>query len=344
MQNNNQIENLIIKLFSDTISKEEKLVLQTWINENSDNKKYLLQMQNIWHVAHPAFQPEELNTDKAVTKLLRNIGSVTETKKANVSFFTWWQRIAAILIIPLTIWSFIQLNQKNNTNQNVAFQEITSPLGMKSEVTLSDGSKVWLNSGSKLKYPVVFGTKRREIYLSGEAFFKVHSDKQHPFIVSTKNLKVQATGTAFNVESYMNDSLTAVTLLEGKVDVQIGTAKSEKIVPDQRLVYNNKIRRYVINKTDAQYWCAWKDGILAFRNEPLAEVFKRIGRTYNVDIVVKDKGIGLQPYRATFEGESLDEILRLLKLSAPIKYKRSERKQQSDNEFQKEIIEVYKAK
>lgn len=342
MQNDNQIEALIIKLFSKNISKEEKQVIYAWINESPENKKHLLEMQNIWHISHPAFKPEELNLDKAVTKILRNVESTNVVNK-KTSFLIWWQRIAAILIVPLMIWTIAQHNS-NNQKLNVAYQEITSPLGMKSEISLPDGSKVWLNSGSKLKYPVEFGSKTREIYLTGEAFFKVHSDKQHPFVVSIKNLQVIATGTAFNVEAYIADSITAVTLLEGKVDIQIGKTKSEKITPNQRLVFNSRTSKYAVNMTDAQYWCTWKDGILAFRDEPLENVFKRIGRTYNVDIVVKDKKVGHQPYRATFEGESLEEILRLLKLSAPIKYKRSGREQHSYNEFNKEIIEVYKAK
>lgn len=340
MQNNNHIEELIIKYFSKTISAEEKSLLQAWINESAENKRYFQEIQNIWHVSHPAFHPEDIDLDKAKTKILNQI---EHKPSKNISFIVWWQRVAAILIVPVMMLIAYQLYSDSLYKSDVAYQEIIAPLGMKSKITLPDSSTVWLNSGSKLKYPVVFTSGKRNVYLSGEAFFKVNSDKSHPFVVSTNNLQVSATGTAFNIESYANDTITAVTLLEGKINVQVGEMKSEHIMPNHRLVYNSKNNKYDIAKTDAKHWCIWKDGILAFRNESLENVFKRIGRTYNVDIVVKDKSVGRQLYRATFEGESLDEILRLLKLSAPIKYKRSGREQQSDNEFSKERIEVYNA-
>jgi len=340
VQNKSQIDALILKLFNKTISLEEKKLLNTWIREN---KEHLLQMQNIWHVSHPVFKPDEIDIDKAITKIMRNIEpKITRTKKT--SLFVWWQRVAAVLIIPVMLWSTAQYNSEKNRKSNIAFQEIMSPLGMQSEISLPDGSHVWLNSGSTLKYPVEFTSENRELYLTGEAFFKVKSDKDHPFIVSTKNLKVTATGTAFNIESYKNDSITAVTLLEGKVNVKIGNVNPENISPNQRLVFNKNAKKYTVIATDAKHWCVWKDGILAFRNEPLEDVFKRIGRTYNVYIEVKDKMVGQQLYRATFEGESLDEILHLLKLSAPIRYNRIKREQQTNNEFNKERIEVYNSK
>lgn len=343
MQNESQIDALILKLFNKTISLEEKKLLNAWIRENNENKEHLLQMQNIWHVSHPVFNPDDIDIDKAVTKILRSIEPKgIHTQKT--SFLIWWQRIAAILIIPVILWSTVQYNREKNRRSNIAFQEIMSPLGMQSEISLPDGSHVWLNSGSTLKYPVEFTSENRELYLTGEAFFKVKSDKDHPFIVSTKNLKVTATGTAFNIESYKNDSITAVTLLEGKVNVKIGNVKPENISPNQRLVFNKNAKKYTVIATDAKHWCVWKDGILAFRNEPLEDVFKRIGRTYNVDIEVKDKMVGQQLYRATFEGESLDEILHLLKLSAPIRYNRIKREQQTNNEFNKEKIDVYNSK
>ncbi len=341
MQNKNQIDEQIVKLLSGEISPEEKAALTVWMNENVENRKYFQQMENIWQTAHPAFNPAEIDVEEAHAKLIRKMQSQSAKR---IPFIVWWQRMAAILIIPVILLAGIQYYQDSLKKSTVAYQEILSPLGMKSKITLPDGSLVWLNSGSKLKYPVEFISDKREIQLSGEAFFKVHSDKKHPFVVSTKNLQVIATGTAFNVESYCSDTISAVTLLEGKLDVKIGDKTSQKIIPNQRLLFNYHTNKFAVSKTDAKYWCVWKDGILAFRNEPLENVFKRIGRTYNVDIIVKDKMVGQQLYRATFEGESLDEILRLLKISAPIKYKRFGRELNVNNQFNKERIEVYKSK
>jgi len=294
-------------------------------------------------VLHPPFSPETINVVEAERKIMEQIN---DRNFIHSNLFVWWQRVAAILIIPVIVLAgYLMYSQSfSSTSSEIAYQEITSPFGMSSKVNLPDGTTVWLNSGSKLKYPVVFVSNERNVYLSGEAYFKVHSDKTHPFIVLTEKMSVKATGTQFNVEAYSSDSITAVTLIEGKVDINIGKSIQERLKPNQRIVLNSNSSTYNITETDAKHWGIWKDGILSFRDEPLQDVFKRLGRTFNIDIKVKDTVVARQLYRATFDDESIDQILRLLKMSAPIKYKIIERAKQPDNNYNKEQIEVYSSK
>ncbi|MDR3652892.1 MAG: DUF4974 domain-containing protein [Paludibacter sp.] len=341
MQKKQQIEELIAKLFSENITSEEKNTVVSWLNESEENKLYFTQLRNIWQNSHPAFDPKEIDVIAAHEKVMSKIRGRRWTHAPVV---IWWQRVAAIMILPVIMFTGYLLLNKIPHTAVTAYQEITSPYGISSKVDLPDGSTVWLNSGSKLRYPVVFASRERNVYLSGEAFFKVYSDKCHPFIVTTNNVKVRATGTQFNVEAYKSDTITAVTLVEGKVVVDFNNDAKEELLPNQRIVLNSKINKYQLFETDAKRWGLWKDGILAFRNEPLENVFKRIGRTYNVDIQVKDPIVARQLYRATFERESFEEILRLLKMSAPIQYKRIGREKQADNEFNKDKIEVFRAK
>ncbi|TSA38744.1 MAG: DUF4974 domain-containing protein [Porphyromonadaceae bacterium] len=341
MQEKQHIAELIAKLLSGNILPDEKKTLIAWLSESAENKAYLEQLRNIWQVSNPAFLPEDIDVEKARLRLMRKIDGEFWNARP---FIIWGQRIAAVLIIPLILLVAYQFYKGTHQDSETACQEILSPYGMHSKITLPDGSSVWLNSGSQLRFPVKFNGQKRKVALTGEAFFQVQSDKRHPFIVETKKIRVEATGTAFNVEAYSNDSITAVTLLEGIVDVITSDKKQEKLHPNQRVVFKASTPGYVLNNVNAKYWCLWKDGILAFRNEPLKDVFKRIGRTFNVDIVVKDTDVGQQLYRATFEEESLEEILRLLKLSAPIRYKRFGREQQEGNLFNKDRIEVYSAK
>jgi transmembrane sensor len=326
---------------SGNILPDEKRILISWLSESAENKSYLEQLRNIWQVANPAFLPEDIDIDQAQSRVMRKINGASWKARP---FIIWWQRLAAVLIIPVILLTAYQFFKGTSQDSATAWQEILSPYGMHSKITLPDGSAVWLNSGSQLRYPVKFTGQERYVVLTGEAFFKVQSDKKHPFIVETKKIKVAATGTEFNIEAYSNDSITAVTLLSGTVDVIIGDKKQENLHPNQRLVFKAATHQYELVDVSAQYWCLWKDGILAFRNEPLEDVFKRIGRTFNVDIDVKDKAVGQQLYRATFQEESLEEILRLLKLSAPIQYKRIGRVQQDGNLFNKDRIEVYSSK
>ena len=336
----NDIENLVNKFFTKSIEKEEMQSLIVWINESDENKKYIQDFININHILDSPIKAEDINSDEALQKIIEEISS---KKLLHHNIIEWWKKIAAILVIPLLGWTiYSAVSNSVSKTSNIAFQEITSPPGTKSNITLPDGSNVWLNSGSKLKYPLQFTSKDRMVYLIGEGFFKVKSDKKHPFIVHTNHIDVKATGTEFNVDAYNNDSVTSISLSEGVVDILVGENTIQTMAPDEQFTYNNSKKTHRLATTKTSYVCAWKDGILAFRDVPLENVFKRISRTYNVDIEVKDPKVAHQIYRATFEKESLDEILRLLQLSAPIKYKRTTREFNSQNEFSKEKIEVYK--
>ena len=226
----------------------------------------------------------------------------------------------------------------------IEYQEVKSPHGTFSEVRLPDGTNVWLNGGSTLKYPLTFRKGERDVFLSGEGYFEVHSDKENPFIVKTGQITLRATGTAFNVEAYGSDSITAVTMVNGKIDVAFGNSSPVAMVPGERASFNNLTKQCLIAKTDPYKWYAWKDGLMIFRDDPLSYVFKRLGLTFNVNIELKDPSLANAPYRATFEYESLDEILRLLEMSAPLHFKQNKRVKDRNNAYEKQTIEVYKRK
>lgn len=334
------IHDLIINYLSGNISEQDRQTLTNWVNEDEQHWKEFQQIKNIWAVSHPAFSPGSIDTDKAFEKVAH---AIEKSKWYNHRFVITFERVAAILILPLLIAYFFSLTSSENTKEFTAYQEVICPFGGKTEITLPDSSKVWLNSGSSLKYPVAFTSRERKVILQGEAFFEVESDKQHPFIVSIENgMNVTATGTAFDVEAYKSDSIVAVTMVDGKVNVDMNTVPSMPLTVGERIIYNKKSSVLKKSKTNPSKWCSWKDGTLIFRDDPLSEVFKRLGRIYNVDIVIKDKAIAGQLYRATFEQESFDEILELLKLSAPIDYKKTKLSDSNHLYQGKQRIEVYR--
>ena len=261
--------------------------------------------------------------------------------RPKLSFLHYWQQIAAILLLPLLIVSaYLYLKPASQIAET--YQELFTPYGTWSVVNLPDGSKVWLNAGSSLKYPTQFNDKQRVVSMQGEAYFEVESDKEHPFIVKTKELTVEATGTAFNVNAYTSDNVTAVTLVKGKVAVTLDKKKTISLSPGEKIDYNLATALYNVNKTNTYKWCSWKDGVLIFRDDPLEYVFKRLGQTYNVEFILKDAELGKYSYKATFEGESLNEILRLLEMSAPIQCKVVSNRSNNSEKFEKQRIEVSK--
>lgn len=343
MTDKDQIQPIITAYLSGKATAEERRKLDDWVKQSTDNDRYYQEIRNVWQVMHPAFTPSEINVFEAEKKVLANIA----TTKRNIArtLIIYWQRMAAVLVIPLLIiCTYLFLEKDNGVYDAIEYQEVKSPHGTFSEVRLPDGTNVWLNGGSTLKYPLTFRKGERDVFLSGEGYFEVHSDKENPFIVKTDQITLRATGTAFNVEAYGSDSITAVTMVNGKIDVAFGNSSPVAMVPGERASFNNLTKQCLIAKTDSYKWYAWKDGLMIFRDDPLSYVFKRLGLTFNVNIELKNPSLANAPYRATFEYESLDEILRLLEMSAPLHFKQNKRVKDRNNAYEKQTIEVYKRK
>lgn len=335
------IEIIISRYLSKEATPEEIKVLDDWISATPENYRSFLSQKNVWEVSHPAFNPEEIDVDNAHRKVMEQILHPNQpvSVRPKLSFLHYWQQVAAILLLPLLILS-AYLYFKPASQIAETYQESFAPYGTWSVVNLPDGSKVWLNAGSSLKYPTQFNDKQRVVSMQGEAYFEVESDKEHPFIVKTKQLTVEATGTAFNVNAYAPDHVAAVTLVKGKVAVTLDQKKTISLSPGEKIDYNLATSLYNVNKTNTYKWCSWKDGILIFRDDPLEYVFKRLGQTYNVEFILKDAELGKYSYKATFEGESLNEILRLLEMSAPIRCKEVSNRNTNNEKFEKQRIEV----
>lgn len=337
------IEIIISRYLSKEATPEEIKVLDAWVSAAPENYRNFLSQKNVWEVSHPAFHPEEIDVESAHRKVMEQILHPSQPVSVHpkLSFLHYWQKVAAILLLPLLILS-AYLYFKPASQIAETYQELFTPYGTWSVVNLPDGSKVWLNAGSSLKYPTQFNDKQRVVSMQGEAYFEVESDKEHPFIVKTKQLTVEATGTAFNVNAYAPDHVAAVTLVKGKVAVTLDQKKTISLSPGEKIDYNLTTSLYNVNKTNTYKWCSWKDGILIFRDDPLEYVFKRLGQTYNVEFILKDAELGKYSYKATFEGESLNEILRLLEMSAPIRCKEVSNRHTNNEKFEKQRIEVSK--
>ena len=330
-------EDILIRYIDGMLTEEEAAEVKNWRAASLENEKLLEQVYFTTQVASRLKVMRTVNPDEALSRFKSRIHK-KEKRLALRQVLGVIQRAAAVLFIPvflLSAYLFIQQGQGNVRTLAVR----TNP-GVVSAFDLPDGSKVWLNAGSSLKYPTQFNDKQRVVSMQGEAYFEVESDKEHPFIVKTKQLTVEATGTAFNVNAYAPDHVAAVTLVKGKVAVTLDQKKTISLSPGEKIDYNLATSLYNVNKTNTYKWCSWKDGILIFRDDPLEYVFKRLGQTYNVEFILKDAELGKYSYKATFEGESLNEILRLLEMSAPIRCKEVSNRNTNNEKFEKRRIEV----
>lgn len=266
-------------------------------------------------------------------------------KKVLSRFVTVLSRVAAVLFIPLLILFLVNKYNGGSSSGQTAYSKIFSPPGVRTMFYLPDGSKGWLNGGSYLSFPVEFKGKKREVTVSGEAYFDVRSDKKKPFVVRGSGIEVVAYGTEFNVMDYPEDRLVKVTLAKGSVKVS-GQHNGRiqdfgMLKPDQMCICDLKTQDNTIIAVDAAKIISWKDGKLIFHDDPFVEVADEISRWYNVNLVIKDEKLKVHRYMATFENETLDEVLKLLKMTAPIEYKDLGREKGADGTFNKRIIEIY---
>lgn len=319
-------EDVITRVFSGNANSEDLKELNEWLNESEENRIEFNRLKNIWDTTYPAFSPENIDVEKA-QKLFFDEICKRHKKKRYTWFISFMYKAAVILFIPmliLTIYLYTKINTNNiELNNKSAYQTISIPFGMISSVELPDGSKVWLNAGTTIRYPVVFDKKIREIELiKGEAFFEVNSNPEYPFVVKNSFINITATGTRFNVNAYQNEDNVSVSLDKGKVSISNGfTDKKIEMIPGEILKYNKKNNSFTVKNEDIYNSYAWIDGVTIFRDAKLKEVFCRLEQKYNVTFLIKDTVINDYPYHATFENESLSEILDVLEEGNSIKCK-----------------------
>ena len=229
---------------------------------------------------------------------------------------------AAVLVLPLLLSLILvesQLNEKQKAMAEVV--ETTASYGVSSKIILPDSSIVWLNSGSTLTYPRHFLSQHRRVVLSGEAYFKVKSDRQRQFtVVVPGHAQVNAYGTEFNVTAYKSDSFVEATLSKGHVDVITKEGRWAKLTPGESAFIDKDGNRMSVRQTDLWEKTAWREGKMVFRRASIETVANSLSRHYNVDFVLKGNGIDNYEFSATFTNENIHEVLDILKMAAPLNY------------------------
>tara|TARA_B100000809_G_scaffold138551_1_gene136157 strand:- start:21411 stop:22607 length:1197 start_codon:yes stop_codon:yes gene_type:complete len=224
-----------------------------------------------------------------------------------------------------------KLEYKNTVAiEKLTYNELTIPYGKRFEIVLSDGTKVFLNSGSSIKYPVKFiEGKNREVFLKGEAFFDVTKDRKHPFIVNANEIDITVLGTQFNVSYYPEDIEINTVLVEGSVALQKENSVVAPILlkPGYKASWNTAKKEMLVEKVDTAVYTAWKTGILYFKNIQFEVMKRKLERQFNVEIENRFKFLDAQVYTASFNNnEKLEDILNYLKEDTPFNYKIEENK------------------
>ncbi len=182
---------------------------------------------------------------------------------------------------------------EQNASGTAAYNTLVVPHGQRAMITLSDGTRVWVNSGSKLVYPVLFPANKREIFLEGEAYFAVTPNKEAPMTVFTREMDVTVLGTAFDICAYPDDRQTYAVLAEGSIELRTGqsslfTKKKERIIPGEQALFDADSGELRVVPVNVEDYTSWKDGYLILRSAPLKDILKKLSRYYRTAIILED--------------------------------------------------------
>jgi len=352
------IQEAIISFLEGELNQSQADELIAWL-EKDNNVQYFRQVEDIW-AASSNLETAEHDVKKGLNKVRKKIvdRDIRSLPSKEIRFsIPALLGIAATVLILITLSVsrifFFSHNQKG-VEINHAMVEATAPRGSRSLIILSDSTTIWLNSDTRLRYPIDYGFTNRTVYLEGEAFFKVSPNADLPFQVNTSEIKVIALGTAFNVKAYRDEGTIETTLEEGQVSIDLlDPGKKKRSVeavilrPKQTAVYQKqegtvnfreqKINDKITNKpvkanikdilpvkvsevSDTKLYTSWKDTRWIFRNEKFSSLSPKLERRYNVKIQLVDKTLEEYTFTGTILEESLEQVLAAIQMTSPIRY------------------------
>lgn len=333
-----QLQHIIQKYSAGKLTLKEQIELSEQLADPQNREAEEI-LHDDWKSQPESNSISERDLKPILDKVHHRIRLNETNKVIRLNFMQRFQRIAAILIFPF-LFSFLAYFyfQDKPTATITSFAEIECPLGVRTKFQLPDGSTGYLNSGSRLKYPVQF-IGERKVELAGEAFFDVVHNAEIPFHVNTRNLDIKVLGTTFNVIANEDEQTEEIVLQTGSVDVSSLTGKQLAVLsPNEQLILDIDKRTFTKNEIEASQYTTWKEGKLVFRNENMQQVARRLSRWYNAEVVVDDRLLDDYTFHATFIDEPLDEVLKLLSITTPLSFKEEKRKSDAKGVFQKRKI------
>ncbi|MDD4713274.1 MAG: FecR family protein [Bacteroidales bacterium] len=308
MEKDNNIE-LLDRFFDGTATKPE---VQYLLEQLKDAQFEQTWMQEQWNATTDKMNP------KVQQRIFENIKQINESKQV----FHWkkWIAVAASFLLVLTTSLSVYFLYEGQSRNFSGDMIVTAQKGQKVTVTLSDGSRVWVNSGSKLAYGSRYNQKERMINLEGEAYFEVVKNKNAPFIVHSNNFSVKALGTAFDVKAYPEDKKIVVSLINGKVEVGDNDSKTY-LMPNQRVLYDCVSKNMV--KTDVEdcsVYAEWRNNRLNFESDTFEEIASMLERNYNIRFVFESPGLKKFHYSGSLSNTNIESVLQAFALTSPLQY------------------------
>lgn len=304
---------LLEKYIKGDTSPKENEMIGSWLKEDASRIKELTAMRRIYEASlwndTPQEKPIQLSVHKNKHAIYRHP----------------LLKIAAVIIAILTVVNLFLINENWHTTKEAELQSLYVPAGQRAQITLSDGTRVWLNAMSTLTFPSSFNAKSRDVKLIGEGFFEVTSDEKHPFIVHTSKHNIKVLGTTFNVSAYEHTDFFSTSLIEGKVKITDDDDRIKEVLEPGTQVIQREGSRLIKSDIDNFDYFRWKEGLICFDEISVEKLFATLELYYDIKIEIKNRSI----LKKTFSGklrvcDGINHALEVIKAHTSFKYVRDD--------------------
>lgn len=339
MNQNKEINELdLFRYINHELNDQEQTEVEEWINASEENRKIAEDYYQLSFAVTSLQFIKRSAPQKALKKVDKRL-----KKEQFRKIYLFVQKVAVILLLPLLVLSGYLLLQPEG-KAPVFYLEARMTPGMIGSTILPDGTKVWLNSSSYLKYPNIFSGQTREVTLDGEAYFKVTENTKKPFIVHTGNSSVKVLGTEFNMDAYSSNCFIATTLVNGSIQFNYqdedNTSGSVVIEPNEQIYFDKKTSQTQVCEAYVPKDIAWKNGQIILKETPLSEILWILSKRFNVEFKIKNPAFYKYSFTGVFTNQQIERVLEHFKRSSGIRYNINYELDQ-DGEITKSQIELY---
>lgn len=305
------------------MSLDEQLSFTRVLNSDAELKHLFFRLKDVWEYHQLKEEAGAIDLNQVWKEMTSDTAlfDADKTKSKNTvrSIQRFWQIAASIVLLIGIGWVMNQMLMISDQSDLVHVFEC--PKGDRVKINLADGSEVWLNADSKLTLPQNFSAEDRQLALVGEAYFKVKSDPQNPFLIDVAGRQVKVTGTSFNVRYYPEENLFQTTLKEGKVSV-VSPSGLVRLKPGEQLNVDTRDgEATIVSSIDVEQFSAWRVGRFEFENMPMEELMNNVERWYNHEIIINDPELMKLNFSGVLKhNKSIEHFMEVLSLSHPISY------------------------
>lgn len=320
-----EIQYIITKVLANSASKEEQALLNDWLREKPENKRSFELKRQQWEEMLLVVDAEDKK--RVFADIKNKISQETKVVDFNLRVSKkksmGWMRIAASVVtfISLGALSYYEISDPFSHLNLIGYDLVEADAGNQQTQLLADGSTVYLNGDSRLKYKINSEASERQLYLEGEAFFDVARDEAKPFVIGLENSEVQVLGTSFNIKAYPEDGQISTSVITGRVAFEASKSESLILIPGNKGVLDKDKNSIAKLDVDNSMDVAWMEKALNFENTSLSELAKSLYRMYGVKVKLTDGSLKNLKITAKFKNENIDEIFKILEMTNEFSYR-----------------------